>query len=151
MVAQAHRTADLEGSPRAVLSTPDAYFDAAHAEYEAIAPTWVGELYLEFHRGTYTSQSRIKRGNRRNEHLLREAELCAAAAQVRAGTEYPAAQLQDLWRRVLLQFHDILPGSSIAWVHREAETEHAEIGAQAEQIIGRSLEALGARGGTANT
>ena len=75
-------------------------------------PVWAGEMYLEFHRGTYTSQARTKQGNRRSEHLLREAELWAATAAVRTGAEYPYDELRGLWHTVLLQqFHDILPGS----------------------------------------
>ncbi len=72
MLAAAARTRDLEGSPRVTLSSPSEFFAAAEAEYAA-PPVWSGELYLEFHRGTYTSQARTKRGNRRSEHLLREA------------------------------------------------------------------------------
>ncbi|WP_277209456.1 alpha-mannosidase [Isoptericola croceus] len=142
MVAQARRTADLEGSPRVILSDSQTFFDAARAEYAA-PPTWVGEMYLEYHRGTYTSQARTKQGNRRSEHLLREAELWAATAAVRAGEEYPAARLQRLWRTVLLQqFHDILPGSSIAWVHREAERNYAEVARELDEIVTSALRAL---------
>jgi len=142
MVAAAHRAADLEGSPRVTLSNPQAFFEAARTEY-AVPPTWVGEMYLEYHRGTYTSQARTKRGNRRSEHLLREAELWATTAAVRVGATYPAKDLERLWRLVLLQqFHDILPGSSIAWVHREAERNYAEIATELEAIVVESLRAL---------
>jgi alpha-mannosidase len=100
-------------------------------------------MYLEYHRGTYTSQARTKRGNRRSEHLLREAELWAATAAVRVGTPYPAERLQRLWRTVLLQqFHDILPGSSIAWVHREAERNYAQVARELEEVVAGSLRAL---------
>ncbi|HET8766787.1 MAG TPA: alpha-mannosidase, partial [Pedococcus sp.] len=117
MLARAARLRDLDGSPRVEVERPDAFFAAAEAEYPD-APIWVGELYLEFHRGTYTSQARTKRGNRRSEHLLREAELWAATAAVRTGAAYPREDLDRIWKVVLLnQFHDILPGSSIAWVH----------------------------------
>lgn len=143
MVAQAHRTADLDGSPRVELSTPQRFFDEARAEYAEAAPTWVGEMYLEYHRGTYTSQARTKRGNRRSEHLLREAELWATTAAVRAGAPYPLQALRRLWRQVLLlQFHDILPGSSIAWVHREAEATYAAVATELEGVIGEALRAL---------
>ncbi|GAA1731926.1 glycoside hydrolase family 38 C-terminal domain-containing protein [Isoptericola hypogeus] len=142
MVAQARRTADLEGSPRVTLSDSQSFFDAARAEYDA-PPTWVGEMYLEYHRGTYTSQARTKRGNRRSEHLLREAELWAATAAVRVGAEYPAKDLERIWHTVLLQqFHDILPGSSIAWVHREAERNYAAVAAELEAIVADALAAL---------
>ena len=82
MLAAAHRTRDLEGSPTVRLARPTEFFAAAAAEYPD-PPVWVGELYLEYHRGTYTTQSRTKRGNRRSEHLLREAELWATTAAVR--------------------------------------------------------------------
>ena len=105
-------------------STRTTFFAAARAEYPD-APVWSGELYLELHRATYTRQARTKQGNRRSEHLLREAELWAATAALHApGYDYPYEELDRLWKTVLLhQFHDILPGSSIAWVHREAEAD----------------------------
>ncbi|MBC8093763.1 MAG: alpha-mannosidase [Pseudonocardia sp.] len=100
-------------------------------------------MYLEFHRGTYTSQAATKRGNRRCEHLLREAELWAATATVRTGAPYPSDVLDRCWRTVLLQqFHDILPGTSIAWVHQEAERRYAEVAAALEEVIARSLITL---------
>ncbi|MFT3797925.1 alpha-mannosidase [Microbacterium sp.] len=142
MTAAVARTGSLEGSPSVRHSTPRTFFETAEAEYPN-PEVWSGELYLEFHRGTYTSQLRTKQGNRRSEHLLREAELWAATASVRAGAEYPAAELQRLWRHLLLQqFHDILPGTSIAWVHQDAERGYAAIRESAEQIIGTALRAL---------
>ena len=100
-------------------------------------------MYLEYHRGTYTSQSAMKRGNRRTEHLLREAELWSATATVRTGRPYPYAELDDIWREtLLLQFHDILPGSSIAWVHREARQLYAGIASRLERTIATALAAL---------
>lgn len=146
MLASAQRTASLEGSPQVRLSSPREFFEAAEAEYPA-PPVWAGELYLEFHRGTYTSQARTKRGNRRSEHLLREAELWAATAAVRGAADYPKAELDEAWRTVLLQqFHDILPGSSIAWVHREAERRYAEVAEVLERVIERSVRALAGSG-----
>ncbi|MFC9846789.1 alpha-mannosidase [Streptomyces sp. NPDC060223] len=135
MLEKARRLRDLEGSPKVVVESPDEFFAAARAERDQL-PVWRGELYLENHRGTYTSQARTKRGNRRSEALLREAELWAATAAVQAGAPYPYERLESLWRRVLLnQFHDILPGSSIAWVHRQAEREYAEIHTELEAVI----------------
>ncbi|MFF3985687.1 alpha-mannosidase [Streptomyces sp. NPDC001797] len=143
MLEKARRLRDLEGSPKVVIESPDAFFAAARAEYKDRLPVWRGELYLENHRGTYTSQARTKRGNRRSEALLREAELWAATAAVRAGAPYPYERLESLWRRVLLnQFHDILPGSSIAWVHRQAEREYAEIHAELETLIEEAVACL---------
>ncbi|MEC5151048.1 glycoside hydrolase family 38 C-terminal domain-containing protein [Cryobacterium sp. GrIS_2_6] len=142
MIAAARRTASLEGSPTVELSTPRRFFEAAEAEYPE-APIWSGELYLEFHRGAYTSQARTKRGNRRSEHLLREAELWAASASIRTGAAYPYDALERAWQTVLLQqFHDILPGSSIAWVHQEAERRYAEVERDLGALVAASVTAL---------
>lgn len=150
-VERAHRQADLEGVPHVRLSTPGAFFTEALAEATQevpAAPTWVGELYLENHRGVLTSQHRTKRGNRRGEHLLREAELWATTATVRCGVPYPHGRLHEDWRTLLLlQFHDILPGSSISWVHREAEEMYARLESDLEDLISSSLAALTGGGG----
>ncbi|TAP43021.1 glycoside hydrolase family 38 C-terminal domain-containing protein [Arthrobacter sp. S39] len=144
MLAAAHRTEDLEGSPKVRVGSAESFFTQAEEEYTAL-PVWVGEMYLELHRGTYTSQAQTKRGNRRSEHLLREAELWCATATVGTGGSfaYPAAELKRLWRLVLLQqFHDILPGSSIAWVHQDAERNYAAISAGLETLIAQAAAAL---------
>ncbi|PGH52451.1 glycoside hydrolase family 38 C-terminal domain-containing protein [Streptomyces sp. Ru87] len=148
MLARAERLRDLEGSPRVTVEKPSAFFEAAHAEYED-APVWAGELYLELHRGTYTSQAKTKQGNRRSESLLREAELWSATAALRVpGFAYPYERLEELWKTVLLhQFHDILPGSSIAWVHREARETYARVHAELDGMITEAQRAL-AGGGT---
>ena len=134
MLERARRVRDLEGSPRVVVEAPSAFFAAAEAEYGAAAPVWSGEMYLELHRATYTTQAATKRGNRRSEHLLREAELWAASFLPAA--EYPYEELDRLWKTVLLhQFHDILPGSSIAWVHREARETYRAVAEELETLI----------------
>jgi alpha-mannosidase len=143
MLARARRTANLEGSPRVTIEPPAAFFAAAEQEYAAVAPVWVGELYLERHRGTYTSQAKTKQGNRRAEHLLREAELWCATAAVQRGVAYPYDTLDRIWKTVLLhQFHDILPGSSIAWVHREARDVYARSAGELEATIAAAQRAL---------
>ncbi|NUT09114.1 MAG: alpha-mannosidase, partial [Nonomuraea sp.] len=135
MVAKAARLRDLEGSATVTWETPADFFAKAEAEYPD-PPVWVGELYLELHRATLTSQAKTKQGNRRSESLLREAELWAATAAVRAGAEYPYARLDRIWKTVLLhQFHDILPGSSIAWVHREARNTYAAVAEELNEIV----------------
>ncbi|KQM15791.1 alpha-mannosidase [Plantibacter sp. Leaf171] len=147
MLAAAVRTRSLEGSPTVEIGTPSAFFAAARADYPS-PPVWSGELYLEFHRGTYTSQARTKRGNRRSEHLLREAELWAATAAIRTGAEYPYDALDEAWHTVLLQqFHDILPGSSIAWVHQVAEANYQAVAERLTALVDESLRALTAPGG----
>ncbi|MFI9155100.1 alpha-mannosidase [Streptomyces sp. NPDC053367] len=146
MVAKAARLRDLEGSATVVWETPRDFFAKAEAEYPE-PPVWVGELYLELHRATLTSQARTKQGNRRSEHLLREAELWAATAAVRAGLPYPYEELDRIWKTVLLhQFHDILPGSSIAWVHREARRTYARVAEELNGIIDTAQRALAGEG-----
>ncbi|MCX4531542.1 glycosyl hydrolase-related protein [Streptomyces sp. NBC_00841] len=151
MIAKAARMRSLEGSATVTWETPTDFFTKAEAEYPN-APVWVGELYLELHRATLTSQAKTKQGNRRSEHLLREAEMWAATAAVRTGFPYPYEELDRIWKTVLLhQFHDILPGSSIAWVHREAEKTYAAVAEELNAIVDAAQRALAgdtAAGGT---
>ena len=144
MLERARRLADLDGMPPVELGTVAGFFD--HVEGEAArgapVPVWRGELYFETHRGTLTSQLRTKLGNKRCERLLRELELWTATQ----GTDDPS-ELDELWQEVLtLQFHDILPGSSIAWVHADAEAAHARIGAELEARVDAVLASLAASG-----
>ncbi|MDR2348678.1 MAG: glycosyl hydrolase-related protein [Bifidobacteriaceae bacterium] len=142
MLWKADRLADLEGSPRVSIGSPAEFFEAAAAEYPN-APVWRGELYLELHRGTLTSHHALKAGNRRVEGLLHEAELWCAQASIRAGADHPYGELAAIWRRAaLLQFHDILPGSSIAWVNAEARGDYAELSGRLEDLIGDALATL---------
>lgn len=144
MLERARRLRDLEGSPRVAIEAPTEFFRQAREELPN-APVWRGELYLEYHRGVYTSQARTKRGNRRSEALLREAELWSATAAVRTGAPYPHEELDELWQQVLLhQFHDILPGTSIAWVHREAEQVYGRIHERLEALITHAASSLAA-------
>jgi alpha-mannosidase len=143
MVERAGRLADLDGAPRLTLGTTDEFFDRVEAEIAAGAavPRWSGELYFEMHRGTLTSQTRTKVGNRRCERLLREAELWwASLGDVPAEV---AEELDGLWKEVLLQqFHDIIPGSSITWVHDDAEAAHARVAERLEMLVERALSGL---------
>lgn len=148
MLETARRVVDLEGSPKVAIRPPAEFFAEVEREYPD-APVWSGEMYLELHRGTYTSQSAMKRGNRRTEHLLREAELWSTAAALRTGHPYPYAELDDIWQETLLmQFHDLLPGSSIAWVHREARQAYARLADRLEALIDAALTALTGSGST---
>jgi alpha-mannosidase len=102
-------------------------------------PTWVGELYLERHAGTLTTEARNKWYNRRIEQALRQLEWIA----VFAGIEYPAARLETIWREVLLyQFHDILPGSSIKRVYDESLARYREMFNEVEELTSRAEEHL---------
>jgi alpha-mannosidase len=142
MIAAAARVRSLEGSPRVEIDSPQAFFERVEQEYPD-PPVWSGELYLELHRGSLTSQHHTKQGNRRSEHLMREAELWAATASWRAGLEYPYDALERIWRDLLLnQFHDVLPGCSIAWVYDDVARMYAGLEETAEEIVAASLSAL---------
>jgi alpha-mannosidase len=142
MMAAARRTRSLEGSPTVQVASPNSFFADAERGYDEPA-VWAGELYLEFHRGTYTSQAKLKRGNRLSERLLHEAELWATTAAIRTGSPYPYDELRTAWRTVLLQqFHDILPGSSIGWVNDQAAENYANVEKALEGLIRESLRDL---------
>ncbi|MEE2815921.1 MAG: glycoside hydrolase family 38 C-terminal domain-containing protein [Actinomycetota bacterium] len=146
MTGKAARLADLEGSAKVEWKHPDAFFDDAKAELTDPA-VWVGELYLELHRGTLTSQHATKALHRRAEQALIEAELWAATAAVRLGAEYDFEEFDRLWQLVLLhEFHDILPGTSIAWVHREAVEVLSQVLADAEELSAAARQALAGDG-----
>ncbi|GAT71737.1 glycoside hydrolase family protein [Microbacterium sp. HM58-2] len=146
MAGKAARLADLEGSARVEWEHPDSFFEKARAELPHPA-VWVGELYLELHRGTLTSQHATKALHRWAEHALVEAELWAATDAVRTGAAYPQADLDRLWQTVLLhEFHDILPGTSIAWVHREAVEVLSGVLADARGLADAARRSLAGEG-----
>lgn len=136
-VEYVRRMGDLEGAPRVRMASPVEYFDDLSARGWPEA-RYVGELYFQAHRGTYTSQARTKLGNRKSEFALREAEMWGAMASALADRGYAADELRDCWTAVLLnQFHDIIPGSSVARVYEEAEEAYDRVrqtaGAQADE------------------
>ena len=91
-------------------------------------PKWVGELYLELHRGTYTSIAKNKRNNRKSELLCQESETVAVIDKVLNAGSYPQEELNNAWKTILLnQFHDIIPGSSIFEVYEESDRQYAEL------------------------
>jgi alpha-mannosidase len=147
MVERARRLARLDSRATLEIGTPAAMFERIErdADRGAAVPVWRGELYFEMHRGTLTSQLKTKLGNRRCERLLVEAELWAA-------TLGRSADVDELWKRTLTQqFHDILPGSSIAWVHQDAEQMLGEVEAELEgRIAGFLAELAGATTSVAN-
>lgn len=110
-------------------------------------PQYSGELYLEKHQGTYTTQARNKRFNRRCESALHDAEFMSAAALALSGREPSTAQLEKLWKEVLLyQFHDIIPGSSIKRVYDETDTRYHAILSEVNGIFTDAANGLIAPG-----
>ena len=144
-IEYARRERDLEGVPQVAFEAPQQFFEDC-AKEGAPVNRYVGELYFQCHRGTYTSQAAIKRGNRKSELALREAEMWSVAAQ--DGVAYPLETLDRCWKGVLLnQFHDILPGSSIARVYEEARRLYDGIHADAAQITENACRSLTAGAG----
>ncbi|MBE6653230.1 MAG: alpha-mannosidase [Ruminococcaceae bacterium] len=127
------------------------YLQRVKSEFDASCqrtgriPKWVGELYLEFHRGTYTSIGKVKKSNRYSEFLLGAAE-ALSATHLSLGGDYDTEGLNRFWRKVLHnQFHDILPGSSIKAVYDGTDRDYAEISAYGQGVIRDKLQALAAR------
>jgi alpha-mannosidase len=121
------REGNLEGMPKVKMASPVDYFtDLEKRGFPDL--NYVGELYFQAHRGTYTSQAKTKKGNRKSEIALREAEFLGVAARALRGFSFSAKDLDVAWKAVLLnQFHDILPGSSIGRVYKEAEAAYAKV------------------------
>jgi len=109
-------------------------------------PVWKDELYLEFHRGCYTTRADQKRQNRRCEELLYQAELLSSLAAICSGAVYPKSELESAWKQILFnQFHDILPGSAIAQVYADANLAFAEVDRTCREILIKSLDAISAQ------
>lgn len=171
MLELGRRAADFEGLPQVTFEKVSTFFEKAKADAVDL-PVWVGELYLELHRGTYTTQARTKRGNRRCEWLLHDAEMLDAldfvlfpdaregetiTSRAPGRTVYDtwddhedperrrghAGALDRAWKLVLLnQFHDIIPGSSIHWVYQDNLHDYATAATLGEQVRDDSLASL---------
>ncbi len=143
MLENSRNMASHPGLPRVRTSTARAFFERLEQDTGSKLPTWDGELYLELHRGTYTSQARNKRWNRKSECLLHTAEFLAAWASLNSAYRYPSAELRRAWELVCLnQFHDIIPGSSIHEVYVDSQRDYEEIRRIGEAIQDEALEAL---------
>ena len=104
-------------------------------------PRWSGELYLEFHRGTYTSQAKNKKYNRKSEFMFQRAETLSLMDNILCGGAYPKKDMQNCWETILLnQFHDIIPGSSIKEVYEVSHKQYEEIGKTGNSIIKTAAE-----------
>lgn len=145
------RQQDLEGGPRMKFSGPMEFFEELE-ERGGPKDSYTGELYFSAHRGTYTSQAKIKRYNRKCELKLHDLELTGAMASLK-GWAFPHEKLEKMWKTLLTnQFHDILPGSSIKKVYDNAKTELKEVLRQADEAImeaGKYFTAQGQEGITA--
>ncbi|MFU0524023.1 alpha-mannosidase [Gardnerella pickettii] len=148
MTARIRRDRNLEGSPRVDFGTPDELFEKIRKDIvddsNGDTPVFKGELYLELHRKTLTSQQDMKRYCRIEESLLRVAEYLVVLARVYAPEyRFNNDELTRIWKTLLLnQFHDILPGSAIAWVHRQAREEYARDISSLRKIISDIANAI---------
>jgi alpha-mannosidase len=137
------RSKSLPGIPSVEVRLTSEFFQD-WAEGSDKFPCWNGELYLERHQGTLTTQALTKKNNRLCEIALRELEWAALLASHSAGLRYPVAELDRLWKEVLLyQFHDILPGSSIKRVYDEANTRYVLILEELDRLVEQRYQALG--------
>ncbi|MCI6041354.1 MAG: glycosyl hydrolase-related protein [Clostridiales bacterium] len=135
------RQRDLEGAPRVEMTSPLEFFEQLDRK-GGPKHTWDGELYFNAHRGTYTTQAAVKKNNRRSECALHHMELWGALAMLK-GVRYNMKEAQRLWKTLLLhQFHDILPGSSIARVYQEANEAHCALQRDAGQLAQAARSAL---------
>lgn len=148
MTARIRRDRNLEGAPRVDFGTPDELFEKIREDIvddsNGDTPVFKGELYLELHRKTLTSQQDMKRYCRMEESLLRVAEYLVVLARVYAPEyRFNNDELTRIWKTLLLnQFHDILPGSAIAWVHRQAREEYARDISCLRKIISNIADAI---------
>jgi len=128
------REKNLDGIAPVVQETAENFFRKIDIDRDRYK-TWVGELYLEKHRGTYTNQGRSKRCNRKMELALRELEWSSVLGSIYTRLKYPNKKLDEIWKETLLyQFHDILPGSSITRVYDESLAGYERMLRQTEQL-----------------
>ncbi len=135
----------IPGVPRTVQKTVSAFMDGLldKAGDNPDVPVWDDELYLEFHRGTYTSIGKNKRYNRKLEMLLGEVETVRTWAYLATGLYYPRKVLLDIWKVLMLnQFHDILPGSSIEEVYQVSEEEYKNAIDKVKNLIDDGVNGL---------
>jgi alpha-mannosidase len=146
-IEMARRLGNLEGAPKSGWTKITPALERIFNHPKEL-PEWQGELYLELHRGTYTTQARTKRNNRRIEFALRRTEFFASWAALDGKAPYPCGELTWAWKEMLTnQFHDILPGSSINKVYEEAEAVSARILTRLDSIVTKTRRALVSGGG----
>lgn len=134
----------IPGCPKVEIGRVGDYFNRLGEKFdkEDSLPKWVGELYLEYHRGTYTSMARNKKYNRKSELLYQDLELLYSFAMF-LGEEYPQQKLNDNWEVILLnQFHDILPGTSIEKVYEDSRDQYEKILTEGHSLIEKSLDII---------
>jgi alpha-mannosidase len=145
MIESARVMKNLPGIPKVEMDTAEPYFARLRERVKKKdLPTWDGELYLEYHRGTYTSQASLKQANRKAELIYHDAEWVSTLSHLLdQDDKYPHENLNEGWELVLLnQFHDILPGSSIRQVNEDARADYAKVINIGEEVLQGGLEKI---------
>ena len=134
-IDRAARLKDLEGCPKVKMGRADDFFEKINASRDKLE-IWNGELYLEKHQGTLTTQAKVKKCNRKLEYLLKHIEFIYSCLPL---ADYPSGQMDKLWKTLLInQFHDIIPGSSINRVYQETHQQYAEMFETGKKLLARA-------------
>ncbi len=134
----------IPGCPTVQIGTISEFFARHNAKCKGKKkPVWMGELYLEFHRGTYTSMAKNKRNNRKAEYLLGNIELFGVISNILNGEGYPVEQIRECRELLMLnQFHDILPGSAIREVYEQSDKDYEELFLNANNMLSSITNSL---------
>jgi len=133
------RLKNLESAPRVSFDTAKNFFRRLNKKKNKLQ-TWVGELYLELHRGTLTTHGLVKKQNRKLENKLKAVEFLWSCTDLK---QYPSSELDASWKTLLInQFHDIIPGSSINLVYQTTHKEYNEIHKTCDELIIKAGKAL---------
>ncbi len=138
----------IPNCPTAEFDTASAFLDRVFtdAEERGKIPVWAGELYLEYHRGTYTSQAANKKNNRKSEYKYIDLEALLVYGREKLGIAYPKEALDEAWKTILInQFHDVIPGSSIGEVYQDSAKDYEHLFAKAEELSVPVIKALTSR------
>jgi alpha-mannosidase len=136
---------DLPGIPRVEMTGMEEYFHKLGKRLEdKDVPVWDGEMYLEYHRGNYTSQAYNKRANRKSEVLFHNVELISSIHDILSGEKnYRQRDINETWKTILLnQFHDIIPGSSVKGVYEDSTKDYGEIEKTGTEILNEAKNKL---------
>ena len=138
-IERAMRMKNLEGCPKVKMGRADDFFDRIAKSKDKLE-TWCGELYLEKHQGTLTTQAKVKKNNRKLEYLLKHIEFIYSCLSLE---NYPSTEIDKLWKTLLInQFHDIIPGSSIARVYEETDKQYAEMFECCHSLLAKAASKL---------
>ncbi len=133
----------IPGCPTTEFSDSTEFLNEIKKQSEGQLEKWVGELYFEYHRGTYTSQSEMKKNNRKCEFALQNTELFSVIAGSLSNIDYPQEKLEKMWKTVLTnQFHDILPGSAIKEVYETANAEEKQVGEECGKLLEKAFKSV---------